>query len=216
VLLRSSTDEIERTWATPRSSADFARSDAALRNNVAMSSQPRAPGEVDRRQFIGDSDVLAALGVTVDELVDPDVRSLVIRYEHPEFEDALKRGLDEIDVGDRPMNPRLHRDARDCRDATLGGLAAGGVGDDGAAGRRGVRAARDPAHAQSARRGPGLGALHDKQPYDRERHVAALRSLPGSSEQERPTPKQTKRHNDAGKQARRNPQVTRRRNRRPS
>jgi hypothetical protein len=106
---------------------------------MAMSGQAPAPGEIDRKQFVGDRDVLAALGVIVEDLADPDVRSLVIRYEHPEFEDALKNRLDEIDVGDGPINPRLHLQV--------------------------------------------WGALHDEQPYDRKRQVAALRSLPGSGEQ---------------------------------
>jgi hypothetical protein len=62
---------------------------------LAMSRQPPGPGEVDRRRFVAEADVLAALGVTVEELADPDVRSLVICHEHPEFEDALAEGLEE-------------------------------------------------------------------------------------------------------------------------
>ena len=75
---------------------------------LTMSRQPPARGEMDRKQFVGDADVLAALGVTVEELADPDVRSVVIRHEHPEFEEAVKEHLYEIDLGDGPMNPRLH------------------------------------------------------------------------------------------------------------
>jgi len=72
---------------------------------LGMSRQPPAPGEIDRMRFVGDADVLA---VTIEELADPDVRSFVIRHEHPEFEDALKKRLDEIDVGDGPISARLH------------------------------------------------------------------------------------------------------------
>lgn len=73
-----------------------------------MTRQPPAPGEMNRKQFVADRGVLAALSVTVEELADPDVRSLVIRHEHPEFEDALTDRPDQIDLGDGPINPRLH------------------------------------------------------------------------------------------------------------
>jgi hypothetical protein len=59
-------------------------------------------------------------------------------------------------------------------------------------------------------------ALHDERPYDRERHVAALRALPGSWEQERVTRTSAERHTNARKQARRKARAARRRNRRPS
>ena len=58
-------------------------------------------------------------------------------------------------------------------------------------------------------------ALHDERPYDHERHVAALRALPGSWERERTTKTAAGRHDDARKQARRAARAARRRNRRP-
>ena len=73
-----------------------------------MSTQPGTPSEIDRQQFVGDADALASLGILVEDLADPDVRRLVIRHEHPEFEEALEKGLDEVDIGNGPMNPRLH------------------------------------------------------------------------------------------------------------
>ena len=45
--------------------------------------------EGQRRRFVADPDVLAALDMTITDLADPDVRSIVIRHEHPEFENAL-------------------------------------------------------------------------------------------------------------------------------
>ena len=39
---------------------------------------------------------------------DPDDRSLLIRYEHPELAKAIDSGLDEIVVGSQVMNPHLH------------------------------------------------------------------------------------------------------------
>jgi hypothetical protein len=58
-------------------------------------------------------------------------------------------------------------------------------------------------------------ALHDERPYDLERHVAALKALPGSWERERTTRTATRRHQDARAQARRAARTARRRNRRP-
>ena len=74
----------------------------------AMSQRSHARGEDDRRRFVVDPDVLAALDLMFEQLSDPDVRSVVIRYEHPEFEEALKEGRREIEGSDGSMNPRLH------------------------------------------------------------------------------------------------------------
>lgn len=184
---------------------------------LAMSSQPPARGEVDRKQFVGDSDVLAALGVTVDELGDPDVRSLVIRHEHPEFEDALKKRLDEIDVGDGPINPRLHLAMHEIVATQLWDESPSEVWETAVRLLDAGYERHEILHMLSRPVAEQVwGALHDEQPYDRERHVAALRALPGSWEQERPTRTPTERHNDARKQARRNAQAAKRHNRRPS
>jgi hypothetical protein len=184
---------------------------------LAMSRQPPAPGEMDRKQFIGDADVLAALGVTVEELADPDVRSLVIRHEHPEFEDALKKGLDEVDVGDGPMNPRLHLAMHEIVATQLWDDSPPEVWetvvrllDAGYERHEILHMLSRPVSDQV------WGALHDEHPYDLERHVAALRALPGSWERERTTRTSTERHNDTRKHARQNARAARRRNRRPS
>jgi hypothetical protein len=58
-------------------------------------------------------------------------------------------------------------------------------------------------------------ALHDHQPYDPARHVAALRALPGSWERERVAQSAAQRHEASRKQARRAARTARRRNRRP-
>lgn len=184
---------------------------------MAMSGQPPAPGEIDRKQFVGDRDVLAALGVTVEDLADPDVRSLVIRHEHPEFEDALKNGRDEIDVGDGPMNPRLHVAMHEIVATQLWDDSPSEVWETAVRLLDAGYERHEILHMLSRPVADQVwGALHNEQPYDQERHVAALGALPGSSGQERPTPKQTKQHNDARKPARRNAQAARRRNRRPS
>jgi Domain of unknown function (DUF1841) len=184
---------------------------------LAMSSQPPAPGEVDRKQFVGDSDVLAALGVTVDELADPDLRSLVIRHEHPEFEDALKKRLDEIDLVDGPINPRLHLAMHEIVATQLWDDSPSEVWETAV---RLLDAGYDRHEILHMLGRPVWdqvwAALHDKCPYDHERHVAALRALPGSWEQDRMSRTSARPHNDARKQARRNERAARRRNRRPT
>jgi len=184
---------------------------------LAMSRQPPGPGEIDRERFVGDAGALAALGVTLEDLADPDVRSLMIRHEHPEFEDALEKNHDEIDLGDGPMNPHLH--------LTIHEIVATQLWDDSPpeVWETAVRLldAGYERHEILHMLGRPVteqvwGALHDQQPYDRERHVGALRALPGSWERERATRTSTKGHNEARKQARRSAQAARRRNRRPS
>ncbi len=73
-----------------------------------MSPQRGADREAARRRFVADPDVLGALGLTFEHLSDRDVRSVVIRHEHPEFEQALKEGRREIEGVDGSMNLRLH------------------------------------------------------------------------------------------------------------
>jgi hypothetical protein len=175
-----------------------------------MSRQPRTPSEIDRQQFVGAADVLAALGVTVEELADPDVRMMVRRHEHPEFEDALTQGLEEIDLGDGPMNPRLH--------LAMHGIVATQLWDDSPpeVWEAAVRLLNEGygRHEILHMLGRSVSdqvwtALHDERPYDRERHVVALRARPGSWEQERATRTSAQRHNDARKQTRRNTRVSR-------
>ena len=67
-------------------------SDVSVRHNLVMSPQSHTDRRDQRRRFVADPDALVALSVEVEQLSDPDVRSLVIRHEHPEFEEALKQG----------------------------------------------------------------------------------------------------------------------------
>jgi hypothetical protein len=96
---------VTRSWATSPVAKLLA---AAFDTIPAMSQRSRARDEGDRRRFVADPDALAALGFTLEQLSDPDVRSVVIRHEHPEFEEALKEGRREIEGSDGPMSPRLH------------------------------------------------------------------------------------------------------------
>jgi hypothetical protein len=184
---------------------------------LRMSRQPSGPSDTDRQQFIADADVLAALGVSVEELADPDIRALAIRNEHPEFEDALKKGLREVGLGDGPLNPRLHLAMHEIVATQLWDDSPPEVWetavrllDAGYARHEILHMLGRPVSDQV------WAALHDERPYDRERHVAALRALPGSWEQERVTRTSAERHTNARKQARRKARAARRRNRRPS
>lgn len=172
--------------------------------------------EVDRKRFIADPTVLSELGLGVDDLDDPDVRAVVIRNEHPEFEEAFARGWREVDLGQGPMNPRLH--------LTMHEIVATQLWEDS-----------PPEVWETARRLLDAGyerheilhmlsrpvseqvwsAMHEERPYDLEAHVAALQALPGSWERERSAIAAEKRHEDERKRARRQAREARRRNRRP-
>jgi Domain of unknown function (DUF1841) len=143
--------------------------------------------EIDRKRFIADPDVLARLDFTLDDLADPDVRSIVVQHEHPEFETPLRDGTSEIEMGGSTINPRLHLVVHE--------IVANQLWDDA-----------PPEVWHTAVRLLGMGydrhevlhmlgrtvsnqvwaAWHDGEPYDPARHIAELRALPGSWEEERP------------------------------
>lgn len=175
-----------------------------------------ASAEQERRRFVADPKVLAALNMSVADLADPDARSLVIRHEHPEFEEALGAGLDEIDLGYGAINPRLHLAMHEIVATQLWDgdppevwETAVGLRDAGYERQEILHMLGRPVANQV------WAALHDAQPYDRERHIAELRALPGTWERERSALSATKRHDDAQKRARRSARAARKRNRRP-
>ena len=118
---------------------------------------------------------------------DPDERSLIIRFEHPEFAAALDAGWDEIEIDGTVMNPNLH--------LALHKVVANQLWDG-----------EPPEVAETARRLDLVGydrhevfhmigsvmstqvwqVLHDKRPADREQIRQSLAALPGSWEKERP------------------------------
>ena len=63
-----------------------------------MSQRSHARDEGDRRRFVADPDALAALDLKLEQLSDPDVRSVVTLHEYPEFEEALKERRHETRV----------------------------------------------------------------------------------------------------------------------
>ena len=167
--------------------------------------------------MVADPDVLAALDLTFEQLSDPDVRSVVISHEHPELNEALKEGHREIEGTDGPMNPRLHVKMHEIVATQLWDDSPPEVWD---ALTRLLDAGYDRHEILHMLARPVSDqvweVLHEKRPYDHERHVAALQALPGSWERERTTKTAKRRHDDARNQTRRAARAARQRHRRPS
>ena len=112
---------------------------------------------------------------------DPDERAILIRLAHPNLDEALEAGLNEVEVGGEPMSPSLH--------LTIHEVVATQVIDDDppeafATLQRLVGSGRDPHEALhmlgSAVAAQLWAATHERRPYDRDEHVRALASLPDS------------------------------------
>jgi hypothetical protein len=182
-----------------------------------MSPQSGADRDGQRRRFVADRDVLAELGVGIEQLSDPDTRSLVIRHEHPEFEEALKEGRREIEGPGGPMNPRLHLAMHEIVATQLWDDSPPEVWDTAVRLLEGGYERHEILHMLGRLASDQVWeALHEERPCDREQHVAALQALPGAWERERTAKTAAGRHEDARKQARRAARAARRRNRRPN
>jgi hypothetical protein len=112
---------------------------------------------------------------------DRDERAMLIRLAHPDLDEAIEAGLQEVDVGGHPMNPRLH--------LTIHEMVVPQVIDDDppeafATLQRLVDSGRDRHEAlhmlASAVSAQLWAAMHEQRPYDRAEHVRALEALPGS------------------------------------
>ncbi|MGI8414493.1 MAG: DUF1841 family protein [Solirubrobacteraceae bacterium] len=167
-----------------------------------------------RLEFVAEPATLAVLDLTVADLADPDVRSLVIRHEHPELDRALRDVRREVEVDGEPINPRLH--------LAMHEIVATQLWDDDppevwATAARLLKSGYDRHEILHMLAAPVAqqvwGTLHEERPYDRDRHVAALEALPGSWEQERATTTAGRLHGDERKDARRAARAARRRNR---
>ena len=168
-------------------------------------------------RFVADPQVLAELGLRLEDLADPDVRSYVICHEHPEFEEALGAGREEIDLGGGPVNPRLHLAMHEVVATQLWDNSPPEVWETAVRLRDAGYERHEILHMLSRPVTDQVwAALHDDLPYARDRHVAALRALPGSWERERAARAVEMRHEVARKQARRRARAQRRGKRRPS
>jgi hypothetical protein len=58
--------------------------------------QPSSCAASDRLRLIASAEALARIGAEVDDLADADIRAEAIRADHPELEEALEGGLDEV------------------------------------------------------------------------------------------------------------------------
>jgi hypothetical protein len=178
---------------------------------------PAVPDELERRRFVADPDVLAALDMTLADLADADARSLAISHEHPEFEAALEDGLSEVDLGHGPINPRLHLAMHEIVGNQLWDGDPPEVWETAVRLRDAGYERHEILHMLGRPVSEQIwAALHKDQAYDRPRHLAALRALPGSWERERAVRSATERHKLARKQARKDARASRRRNRRPT
>lgn len=137
----------------------------------------------ERRAFVADPGVLHDLGLDLGELADPDVRSHVIRMEHPELDEAIREGREEIELNGQPVSPRLH--------LLMHEVVVNQLWDDEPSeawetAKRLLARGYEIMHMlASTMAAPLWSAANEQQAYDRARHVAALRALPGSWERER-------------------------------
>jgi hypothetical protein len=173
---------------------------------------PHSPGAADRRRFIADAGVLAELGLTVDDLSDPDVRALAIEREHPEFGEALEKGDEEVDLGHGPINVRLHLTMHEIVATQLWDDAPPEVWETAERLREAGYERHEILHMlMRSASNQVWAALHDEQPYDRDRHIAELHALPGSWERERAELTSESHHDRARRAGRRRSRSPRRR-----
>ncbi|MEO6858805.1 MAG: DUF1841 family protein [Solirubrobacteraceae bacterium] len=170
----------------------------------------------ERLRFVGDSDALAELDLTVADLADPDMRSLVIRHEHPELERALREGRRDVEVEGESINPGLHLAMHEIVATQLWDNEPPEAWKTTARLLELGYDRHEILHMLAAPVAQQVwGTLHEERPYDRDLHVAALQELPGSWERERTTRTGARRHPDERKEARRAARAARRVNRRP-
>jgi hypothetical protein len=93
----------------------------------------------------------------------------------------IHRRLHEIDLGDGPMNPRLHLAMHEIVATQLWDDSPPEVWETAARLLHAGYERHEIFHMLSRPVADQVGgALRDEQPYDEERHIAALRALPGS------------------------------------
>jgi Domain of unknown function (DUF1841) len=139
-----------------------------------------------RLALIAGDRALASFGGRVEDLDDPDVRAVAIRADHPELDRALREGREEVIVDGEPVSVRLH--------LTIHEVLANQLSDDDPP-EVYVTACRllasgyerhEVLHMLSAPIAEQiLATVKGGEGYDRERHLAALRALPGSWERRR-------------------------------
>ena len=138
-------------------------------------------GLTERLSLIAGEKALASVGARLEDLVDPDVRGVVIRADHPELDRALRDGKDELIVDGEPMSIRLHLTMHQ---ALANQLADNDPPEVYLTAQRLLASGyerHEVLHMLAAPIAEQIHAtLHDGKEYDRDRHLAALAALPGS------------------------------------
>jgi hypothetical protein len=138
-----------------------------------------------RLALIASPEALTATGLEIEDLTDPDARSVAIRADHPELDEALADGRDHVTVAGEPTHIRLR--------LAMHEVGAKQLADDDPpevyeTARRLLDASYDRHEVLHMLARPMVSQIHatltDKQPYEHARHVAALRALPASGEPE--------------------------------
>jgi Domain of unknown function (DUF1841) len=157
-----------------------------------------------RLALIAGPEALTATGLEIEDLTDPDARSVAIRADHAELAAALADGREHVTVAGEPMNMRLH--------LAMHEVVATQLADDDPpevyeTARRLLDAGYDRHEVLHLLARPMASQIHatltDQQPYDHARHVAALRALPASSEPERAQRKRESLHRHRSRGSRR-------------
>jgi hypothetical protein len=213
-LLEALLRDLEWRWEASKAGGSAVPDIESLREELGMEDWTAAyeeDGEEDDElndedESVGDSDAARRRWVVppakgrMRELeleylnpADEDDRRFLILAEHPELWDAIDEDLDEIEVEGQTLSPRMHVLMHEAVTTQI-------WGDE------------PPEVWLTAVRLTGLGyerhevlhmlagtlsgeiwmALHEGKPYDRTRHLAALRALPKSWEQERQAATQRK------------------------
>ena len=140
----------------------------------------------ERLALIASADAMQAVGLTIDELIDPDARAEAIRADHSEYQGAIADGRDHITVAGNEVDVQLH--------LAMHEIIASQLADDSppevwATAKRLLAAGYDRHEALHMLAWVISGQIHAaltaEAEYDEERHVAALRALPASWERQR-------------------------------
>ena len=119
--------------------------------------------------------------VSLLNAADTDERAILIRLAHPDLDDAVEAGVEEVVIGGEPMSPQLHFAVHEV-------VATQVIEDDPpeafltlkrllASGRDHHEALHMLASVVSTQL---WTAMHEQRPYGPEEHAKALAALPGS------------------------------------
>jgi hypothetical protein len=139
-----------------------------------------------RLSLIASTETLERIGARPEDLGDPDVRTQAIRADHPELEQVLREGRSEIVLDGQPVNVRLHFAMHEAVAAQLADDDPVEVFQTAQRLRAAGYSRHEVLHMLAATIAEQIHAmLADGELYDRERHIAGLRGLPGAWERRR-------------------------------